>query len=160
MLILNTYKTNSNMENKGDLVKEVDIVFMARRIRILGIAILLGIFIVYGFGLSVAGNCINEDLSDFNLISFVICCIFCVPSFYAKKVLLKNLNDKNFTSKYFNAHLLPFAMCDLGGLFCIATNLFVNHNLIYATAGFLLTVFFIILNFPRSDDCAKLKVES
>jgi len=158
MLILNTYKTNSNMENKSSLVKEVDIVFMARRIRILGIAILIGIIIVYGFGLSVAGSYINEDLSDFNLISFVICCFFCAPSFYAKKMLLKNLNDKNFISKYFNAHLIPFAMCDLGGLFCIATNLFVNHNMIYATAGFLLAVFFIIINFPKSDDYIKLKV--
>ncbi|MCX6163812.1 MAG: hypothetical protein NTU73_02940 [Ignavibacteriae bacterium] len=154
---MNTNKTNSNMENKGNLVKEVDIVFMARRIRILGIAILLGIIIVYGFGLSVAGNYINEDLSDFNLVSFIICAAFCVPSFFVKKALLKNLNDKNFISKYYNAHLIPFVMCDMGGLFCIVTNLFVNQNLIYATAGFLVAVFFMVINFPKSDDYTKVK---
>jgi hypothetical protein len=146
------------MENKNSLVKEVDLVFMARRIRILGIAILLGVILVYGTGLLVSGNYINEELSAFNIVSFAFCCAFCVPSFFLKKSLLKKLDEKNFMSRYFNAHLIPFAMCDLGGLFCIATNLFVNQNLIYATAGFLVASAFIILNFPRSDDYAKLKI--
>jgi len=146
------------MENNSSLVKEIDIVFLTRRVRILGIAILLGIILIYGMGLFVSGSYVNAELAGFNIIAFIICCIFCVPSFFVKKMLLKNLNDKNFTTKYFNAHMLPFAMCDLGGLFCIATCLFVNNNLIYATAGFLLAVFFMILNFPRSDDYAKLKV--
>ena len=146
------------MENKSTLVKEVDIVFMARRIRILGIAILLGILLVYGAGLLVSANYINTELSGFNIISFIFCCAFCFSSYFLKKSLLKNLNDKNFMSKYFNAHLIPFAMCDLGGLFCIATNLFVNQNLIYASAGFVLAVAFMILNFPKKDDYLKLKV--
>ena len=158
MLILNTYKTINNMENKSSLVKEMDIVFMARRIRILGIAILLGIILVYGMGLTVSGSYINDDLSAFNIVSFTFCCAFCIPSFFLKKSMLKKLNEKNFMSRYFNSHLLPFAMCDLGGLFCIATNLFVNQNLLLATAGFLLAVAFMILNFPRSDDYIKLKV--
>ena len=158
MLILNTYKTINNMENKSSLVKEVDIIFLARRIRILGIAILLGIILVYGMGLTVSGSYINDDLSAFNIVSFVFCCAFCVPSFFLKKSMLKKLNEKNFMSRYFNSHMLPFAMCDLGGLFCIATNLFVNQNLIYATAGFLIAVVFMILNFPRSDDYFKFKV--
>lgn len=158
MLILNTYKTINNMENKSSLVKEVDMVFMARRIRILGIAILLGIIVVYGTGLIVSGNYINTELSAFNIVSFAFCCAFCIPSYFLKKFLLKKLNDKNFTGMYFNAHMIPFAMCDLGGLFCVATNLFVNQNLIYATAGFLIAVAFLILNFPRSDDYIKLKI--
>jgi hypothetical protein len=158
MLILNTNKTNNNMENKSSLAKEVDIIFMARRIRILGIAIMLGIILVYGLGLFVSGNYINEELSGFNLLSFIICAAFCVPSFFLRKSMLKSLSEKNFVGKYFNAHLIPFAMCDLGGLFCIATNMFVNSNIIYATAGFLLAVVFMILNFPRSKDHTKLKV--
>jgi len=135
--------------NKSPLVKEVDMVFMARRIRILGIAILLGIALVYGFGLSVAGNYKNEELAVFNLVSFIFCTALCLASFYVKKLMLKNLDGKNFVNRYFNGHVIPFAMCDLGGLFCIATNLFVNSNVIYASAGFLLSVVFIILNFPR-----------
>lgn len=145
------------MENKSSLVREVDLVFMARRIRILGIAILLGVVLVYGMGLFVSANYINEELAVFNIVSFIFCCIFCFPSFFLKKLLLKNLNDKNFLNKYFNAHMIAFALCDLGGMFCVATNLFVNQNLIYATAGFLVAVVSIILNFPRSDDYSKLE---
>jgi len=158
MLILNTNKTNSNMENKSNLVKEVDIVFIARKIRMLGIAILLGIILVYGAGLMVSGSYVNEELAIFNILSFVICCIFCIPSVFVKKLTLKNFNGENFRNKYFNAHMIPFALCDLGGLFCLVTNLFVNQNIIYATAGFIVAVFFIILNFPKSDDYLKLKV--
>lgn len=158
MLILNTNKTNSNMENKGNLVKEVDLVFIARKIRMLGIAILIGIFLVYGMGLIVSGSYINEELAMFNILSFIACCVFCVPSVFLKKILLKNFGGENFRNKYFNAHMIPFAMCDMGGLFCIVTNLFVNQNLVYATAGFLVAVSFMIINFPKSDDYIKLKV--
>jgi hypothetical protein len=138
--------------NKSALVKEVDIVFMARKIRMLGIAILLGIVLIYGFGLTVAGSYVNPDLEAFNIISFIICAVLCAGSFFVKGIMLKNLGGKNFANKYFNGHIIPFAMCDLGGLFCIATNLFVNSNIIYASAGFLVAVVFMILNFPRSDD--------
>lgn len=146
------------MENKGNLVKEVDIVFIARKIRLLGIAILIGIAMVYGMGLIVSGSYINEELAMFNILSFIVCCVFCVPSIFIKKIMLKNFGGENFRNKYFNAHMIPFALCDMGGLFCVATNLFVNQNLVYATAGFLVTVSFLILNFPRSDDYIKLKV--
>jgi hypothetical protein len=143
--------------NKSTLVKGVDMVFMAKRIRILGIAIMLGIILIFGFGLTVAGNYVNEELAAFNLISFIICAALCIPSFFLKKSMLNKLDDKNFLNKYFNAHIIPFAMCDLGGMFCIATNLFVNSNIIYASAGLFLSVAFMILNFPRNDDYLKLK---
>jgi hypothetical protein len=143
--------------NKSTLVKEVDIVFMARRIRILGIAIMLGIILIFGFGLTVLGSYVNPDLAAFNLISFIVCTGFCILSFFVKKSMLKKLDGKNFMNKYFNAHIIPFAMCDFGGLFCIATNLFVNSNVIYASAGFLVAVVFMVLNFPRSDDYNRVK---
>jgi len=143
--------------NKSSLVKGVDLIFMARKIRILGIAILLGIVLIYGFGLTVAGSYVNPDLGAFNIISFIICAALCVGSFFVKRMMLKNLDGKNFVNKYFNGHIIPFAMCDLGGLFCIATNLFVNSNIIYASAGFFVAVVFMILNFPRSDDYNRVK---
>jgi hypothetical protein len=143
--------------NKSTLVKGIDMVFMARRIRMLGIAILLGIILIFGFGLTVAGNYVNEELAAFNLISFIICAGLCIPSFFVRKAMLKKLDGKNFINKYFNAHIFPFAMCDLGGMFCIATNLFVNSNVIYASAGFFLAVAFMVLNFPRSDDYLRVK---
>lgn len=146
------------MENKSNLVKEVDLVFIARKVRMLGIAILLGIVFVFGMGLIVSGNYINEDLVMFNIFSFAVCCVLCFPSMFMKKVLLKDLSGENFKNKYFNAHMAAFAMCDMGGLFCLVTNLFVNQNLIYAIGGFIVAVFFLLINFPKSDDYLKLKV--
>jgi uncharacterized membrane protein YiaA len=131
---------------------------MTRRIRILGIAILMGIIIVFSMGLIVSANYINEELSAFNLASLIICAAFCIPSVQVKKFFLGKINDKNFLGTYFNAHLIPFAMCDMGGLFCVVTNLFVNQNIVYAAAGFLIAVFFMVINFPKSDDYTKLKV--
>ena len=59
---------------------------------------------------------------------------------------------------YFNAHLVPFAMCDLGGLFCITTNLFVNQNIMYATTGLVVSLAFLIINFPKFNDYEKLNL--
>lgn len=157
MLILNTNKTNNNMENKGNLIKEVDIVYITRKVRMLGIAILIGITIIYAAGLMVPGGYTNEELAMFNIVSFIICCLFCIPSVFVKRMVLKNLDGNNFKNKYFNAHIIPFAMCDMGGLFCLVTNLFVNQNIVYATAGFIISVFILVLNFPKSDDYLKVK---
>ncbi len=145
------------MENKGNLVKEIDIVYISRRVRILGIAIIIGLLFVYGMGLLVSENYINEELAMFNILSFIICCLFCISSVLLKNFFMKGINEKNFRNKYFNAHIISFAMCDFGGLFCLVTNLFVNQNVIYATAGFLVAVFIMILNFPKRDDYSKLK---
>lgn len=145
------------MEDKNNLVKEVDIIFIAKKIRILGIAILFGMILIYSAGLMLPGSYVNEELAIFNILSFIICCLFCIPSVFMKKFFLNNLNAKNFRNKYFNAHMVSFAMCDMGGLFCLVTNLFVNLNVIYATAGIIIAVFFVIINFPKSDDYLKVK---
>ena len=143
--------------NKSPMSKGVDLIFIAKKIRILGIAIIIGMAVVFGFGLTVAGKYVNEELAPFGLVSFIICTAFCLGSFYFRKTMLKNLGGSNFVNKYFNGHVIPFAMCDFGGLLCVATNLFVNSNIIYASAGFFLSVIFMILNFPRNDDYEKLK---
>ena len=135
--------------NKSPMAKSVNLIFIAKRIRILGIAIILGMTLVFGFGLAVAGKYINEELAAFGLVSFIICTAVCIGSFYLRKMMLKDLSGSNFANKYFNGHVIPFALCDFGGLICIATNLFVNSNIIYASAGFFLSVIFMILNFPR-----------
>jgi len=146
------------MEKNGTLVKKIDILLIARRIRFLGIAIVVGIVLIYALGLFVSSNYINKELSSFNLLSLVIVSVCCFPSFFIKKFLFKKINSKNFATAYFNAHLVPFGLCDLGGLFCVTTNLFVNQNIIYATTGLIVAVTFLIINFPGFNDYDSLNL--
>lgn len=144
------------MEKNGILVKKIDILIIARRVRFLGIAIMVGIILVYGLGLFVSGNYINTELNNLNILSLLLTAVCCFPSFFFRNFLLKKINSKNFLTAYFNAHIVPFALCDMGGLFCVTTNLFVNQNIIYATTGLLVALLFLILNFPRADDYENL----
>ena len=147
------------MAKNGILVKKIDILLIARRIRFLGIAIGTGIILIYSLGLFVSGNYINNELFHYNILSLVLTAVLCFPSFFIKKFLFKKINSKNFATAYFNAHIVPFALCDLGGLFCITTNLFVNQNIIYATAGLAVALFFLIINFPEFNDYDNLNLE-
>jgi hypothetical protein len=147
------------MAKNGTLVKKIDILLIARRIRFLGIAIGTGIILIYSLGLFVSGNYINNELFHFNILSLVLTAVLCFPSFFIKKFLFKKINSKNFATAYFNAHIVPFALCDLGGLFCITTNLFVNQNIIYATAGLAVALLFLIINFPGFNDYDNLNLE-
>jgi hypothetical protein len=146
------------MAKNGVLVREIDILLIARRIRFLGIAIFVGIFLIYILGLFVSGSYINKDLGIFNLMSLIVVAVLCFPTFFIKRIFLKKVNSKNFMKSYFNAHLIPFAMCDLGGLFCITTNLFVNQNIIYATIGLIVSLAFLVINFPKFNDYEKLNL--
>lgn len=159
MLILNLNKTNINMDKNGTLVKKIDILLIARRVRFLGIAIIVGIVLIYSFGLFVSYNYVNKDLWQFNYLSLFIVAMFCFPSFYIKKMMLNKINSKNFVTAYFSAHVIPFAMCDLGGLFCVTTNLFVNQNIIFASTGLIVAVLFLIVNFPRFNDYDELNLD-
>lgn len=137
-------------------IREIDLLFVVKRTRILGIAILVGMFLVYIIGIFVSAQFVNEELAFINLYSFIFCLIMCGGSVLLKRILFAKVTKKNFAGQYFNAHVLPFALCDLGGLICIMANLFVNNSLIYATAGFLAASAAMILNFPKSDDYSRL----
>ncbi|HWQ82524.1 MAG TPA: hypothetical protein VN514_09660 [Ignavibacteria bacterium] len=136
----------------NDTVREIDRMFVIRRTRILGIAILVGVFLVYIFGVFLPTDNTNPEYAYLNHISFVFCAALCTGSLFLKKILIKKVDDKNFAAQYFNAHVLPFALCDLGGLICITANLFINLNIVYASAGFLFAAVMIVLNFPRSGE--------
>lgn len=137
---------------KHNLVKEVEILIIARKIRFLGLIILFGVFLIYASGLLVSSTNINPHLEYLNIATFVFCLACCGLSILLRKLLLKKIKNDKFEASYFNAHVLPFALCDLGGLLCITTSLFVNQNIIYATAGFLVMIGAVIYNFPRFND--------
>ncbi len=140
----------------ADEIKKIDMLFVVKRTRILGIAILTGMTLVYLIGIFVSSQNVNEELAFVNLYSFIFCVALCAVSLLLKRMLFAKVNQKNFAAQYFNAHVLPFALCDLGGLICIMSNLFVNSNLVYATAGFVITAAVMILNFPKNDDYSRI----
>ena len=143
--------TQQNKEREPSIVKEVELIVSNRKIKIIGIAIILGLVIVYVFALFVPFESNSPDMVMFNYISLIACIVLCFTSSNVRKILLKKMNNKTFSEKYSSAHIISFAQCDLGGLLCIITNLIINQNLIFATTGLLLSVFFILINFPRND---------
>lgn len=141
---------------KHNIVKEVEMLIIGRKIRYLGLVIVFGVFLIYAMGLFVSSTNINPHLGYLNTGTFVFCLVLCALSIPMKKLLMKKIKKEKFEAGYFNAHVLPFALCDLGGLLCITTSLFVNQNLIYATAGFLVMIGAVIYNFPKFDDHKKI----
>ena len=140
------------MESEKPLKTEIEYDFVTRKIRILGIAIMVGLALIFAMGLFVAANNINKELGFLNHISVIICVFLCFGSFYIKKFMLKKVTKENFIKSYFNAHVVPFALCDFAGLFCITTSLFINFNLIYAAAGLFFSLLYVIANFPQRKD--------
>ena len=149
--------TQQNNERETSIVKEVALIVSNRKIKIIGIAIILGLVMVYAFALFVPVENNSPDMVMFNYISLVACFVLCFTSFNVRKILLKRVNSKNFSEKYSPAYILSFAQCDLGGLLCIITNLIINQNFIFATTGLFLSVFFILINFPRGNDIKNLR---
>lgn len=138
------------------LVKEVDMIYIARKTRMLGIAIMLGIVLVFFLGLFVSHYNINEEYAIMNHITLGICILLCTLSYFVRLQLFKNVTYNNFTSKYFTAYIIPFALCDFGGLLCITTSLFINQNIPYAIIGLVFSIAFLILNFPGLEDYKNL----
>lgn len=143
------------MQNPSD---EIKFIFVAKKTRILGIAILLGIFLVFFAGLFVSGNNINLQYEYLNRATLILCIILCGFSVYVRKLLLKRVNSKNFINKYFNASVIPFGLCNLGGLLCVMTSLFINQNILFAVIGVLISAIAILINFPKDNDYKKLGI--
>jgi hypothetical protein len=148
--------TNKLLIMNNDTVKGINVLFLARRTRFLGIAILLGLLLVFVFGVIVSKDNIDKDLVFINYIGFVICVALCGMSVFLKKKMFQKVTAQNIATQYFSSYVLPFALCDAGGLICIMANLFINQNLVLATAGFLITAAAIVFNFPKEDDYKKL----
>ena len=58
-------------KDKGNLAKEVEMLIVARKIRYLGLVILLGVSLIFVMGLVVSGSNINPSLYYLNVASFI-----------------------------------------------------------------------------------------
>lgn len=139
------------MQKESSLVKQIEFVVTVRRIKLLGIAITVGLIVIFLSGLLVAGSNYRENFEIVNLFSLLLLIVIFFITFFLRKFMLKKVNTGNISVAYFNAHVIPFAVMDFGALFCITTNLFVNGNILYATFGILISVTGMVINFPNED---------
>ncbi len=145
------------MENKTPLKLQIDFVFVSKRIKILAIGIIISIIFVFAMGLTVSYANIRPDRYNLNILSIVVCLVVGAVSLPIKKLMVRKATPVNFLSAYFNAHIIPLLLCDLGGLLCVSTNLFVNQNIILAAGGVVITVLYIILIFPYKKDLNNIR---
>jgi len=131
---------------------EIQFLVIVRQIRLVGIAIIITLSLIFFAGLAVSGSYVNPALSAYNLVTLIICPLLCVGSYSLKRSMLKKVSITNFAKYYFNAIVLPFALCDLGGIICISTSLFINQNIPYALAGYAISMFYMFMNFPKEED--------
>ncbi|MDZ4712187.1 MAG: hypothetical protein SGI89_07650 [bacterium] len=145
------------MAGESLMVKQVQFISVVSKVKILAVAIIVGITAIYGVGLFVAGRNVLENFEVVNIATLALLIAVVPLSIYIKKILLRKATLENFKTTYFTAHIIPFAMIDFAGLFCITTNLFVNSNTLYASIAVAIAVGGMILNFPKEEDFEKIK---
>ena len=139
------------MSKDSLMVKQVSFVIAVRRIKILGIAITVGMIAIYGMGLLVVNNNVKENFEIVNLLTLILLILSVPFILFLNKLLLKKVNMSNFQNTLFNAHVIPFAVLDFAALFCITTNLFVNGNVLYASIAVIISVAGMIMIFPKEE---------
>lgn len=142
------------------MVKQIDFVIVVNRIRILGIAITIGLVVIFLLGLFVSGYNRKENFEIINLSSLILLIVMTILAFYIRNLILKKVNLSNLLTTFFNAYIIPFALLDFGALFCISTNLFVNENIFYATAGVIIAVAGMLVMLPKEEYFEKIREKS
>mgnify|MGYP003447843420 FL=1 len=142
------------------MAKQIEFIVVSRRIRLLGITISVGIFVIYLAGLFVANTNVKENFEIVNISTLFLLVLIFFITFALKKAMLKKVNLSNFSNTYFNAHVIPYAVLDFGALFCLTTNLFVNGNILYATIALIISLLGMFMNFPNEDYFENLKEQS
>jgi hypothetical protein len=140
---------------------QVGLLYMIKRTRLIGYVIIAGVFIIYAVGVLMRQAAAEKEYEYLNIAAFGFCVIACAVSVMIRNKMMAKVNAKNYQSTYFAANILPFALCDAGGIICITMNLFINWNMIYATAGLLVMVIALVYNFPKeteSDAIAERRV--
>lgn len=150
---------NSDYKSEIPMKIQIEFAFVSKRIRILAIAIIVGIVIIFSAGVFTSNLSVFPIKENYNLIAVIICAVLCILSFPVKRLMLKRVSGKNFMPSYFNALIVPLALCDVGGLFGIATNLFISVNVVYAVACLFISLLYIFLVFPRMKDLDFIKLE-
>jgi len=139
------------------LKRQIDFVFVSKRIRILVIAIIIGMIIIFVAGTFTPTVDIYPQFGMYGLLSVAVSAFLCIISIPVKRILLKKIKPENFIQGYFNASIISLALCDVGGLFGIATNLFLSYNFIYAITCLVIALLYIGLIFPNKKDLDYIK---
>ena len=142
------------------MAKQIEFIVVSRRIRLLGITISVGIFVIYLAGLFVANTNVKENFEIVNISTLFLLVLIFFITFALKKAMLKKVNLSNFSNTYFNAHVILYVVLDFGALFCLTTNLFVNGNILYATIALIISLLGMFMNFPNEDYFENLKEQS
>ena len=140
------------MDSKTSLKLQIDFVFIAKRIKILTVGIIVSIVFVFAMGLFVSYTNIRPEMYNLNILSIIICFVVGAAGLPIKKIMIKKVTPENFLNLYFNIHVVPLLLCDLGGLLCVSTNLFVNQNIFLAIGGVVISTIYIMLVFPYKKD--------
>lgn len=143
-----------NSDNKMSV--QVGLLYMVKRTRLIGLVIIGGILIIYAIGAVMRQAVAEKEYEYLNTVTFVFCILLCAASVFVRSRMMAKVNSKNYKGAYFTANILPFALCDGGGIICITMSLFVNWNLIYATAGLLVMVMAIVYNLPKESEIAEI----
>lgn len=127
--------------------------FAMRRIKLLGIAITIGLFVIFILGIFIPESTYEPEYFFLNIVSLIICIVLCAGSLFFRKMMLRTkVKQAGFLNSYFNANIFSFMFVDFGGLFAITTNLFINRDLVFASVGFLISAAFMVINFPSVKD--------
>lgn len=140
------------MDSKTSLKLQIDFVFITKRIKMLAVGIIFSIIFVFAMGLFVSYTNIRPEMYNLNILSIIICFVVGAAGLPIKKIMIKKVTPENFLNVYFNIHVVPFLLCDLGGLLCVSTNLFVNQNIFLAIGGVVISTIYIMLVFPYKKD--------
>lgn len=149
--------TTPNSPKDSLMVKQVAFIGVVSKIRILGIAISLGLIAIYVAGMLFGSKNVTEGFDIISLATLIFAGAAVPLSIFLKKTLMKKVNLNNFKNNYTSAHIASFAILDFAGLFCIVTNLFVNTNILYASIGVAITAVGIFINFPKEEDFELIK---
>lgn len=150
---------NTNYKSEIPMKVQIEFAFVSKRIRILAIAIIVGIVLIFTAGIITSYMNVFPVKETYNLIAVIIGVVLCISSYPVKRILLKRVTEKKFMPSYFNASIVPLALCDVGGLFGIATNLFISVNIIYAAACFFISLLYLFLVFPKMKDLEYIDFE-
>lgn len=150
---------NTNYKSEIPLKIQIEFAFVSKRIKILAIAIIVGIVVIFVAGLFTSKMSVYPIKEIYNIIAVIISIGLCILSYPVKRIMLKRINEKKFMPSYFNALIIPLALCDVGGLFGIVTNLFISVNILYAVICLFVSLLFIFLVFPVMKDLDLINFE-
>ena len=140
------------MNNDIKMSVQVGLLYMIKKTRLIGLVIIGGVFVIFAIGAVMNQAVFEKEYEYLNIGAFVFCVLACSASVIVRSRMMAKVNAKNYQRTYFAANILPFALCDAGGIICVTASLFINWNIIYAAAGLLIMIMALVYNFPKETE--------